>query len=53
MRAELEKDMDLFTELDRDVNAALQPARQRLGIKDQWLEEHMKKIMQEMKAGDD
>lgn len=52
MRAELENDMNLFTELDRDVNAALQPARQRLGIKDQWLEEHMKKIMQEIKAGD-
>jgi hypothetical protein len=40
-----------FATVDREVNAALLPVRQRLGIKEEWLEEHTKKMMQEMKDG--
>jgi hypothetical protein len=53
MRAELEDDMNRFEVLDRDVNAALLPARQRLGAKDAWLQELMKKLMQQIEASED
>ncbi len=53
MRAELKADMNMFEKLDRDVNAALLPARKRLGIKDEWLEAHSKKIIAEVEAGDE
>lgn len=49
LRTELEADMNLFAQVDREVNAALLPVRQKLGIKEEWLEEHTKKMVQEMK----
>jgi hypothetical protein len=48
MRGELEVDMEAFEKLDADVNAALRPARQRLGIKEEWLQAHFEKVMKQL-----
>ena len=52
MREELQKDMELFEQLDREINTAMLPIRQRLGIKDKWLQQHYEKIMQDIMSSE-
>jgi hypothetical protein len=52
MRDELMQDSDNFGALDRQINAALVSHRKSLGIKDEWLENHFRKMMQELREND-
>ena len=51
MRAELQKDAETFGQLDREIEAVMQPARKILGIDDDMLEAHTKRMIQKMKDG--
>jgi hypothetical protein len=52
MRDELQKDMELFEQLDREINTAMLPVRQRLGIKDEWLQQHYEKMMRDIMSSE-
>jgi hypothetical protein len=51
MRRELSQDTEMFTQLDRDIDAAMKPTRSKLGISDKMLERYYEKMMNEIKDG--
>ena len=52
MRAELYEDSQMFGQLDRDIDAAMKGTRAKLGIDDAILEEHSRRMIDKMKAGE-
>lgn len=52
MISELQADSDCFEKLDEDIQAALKPTRQKLGIKDEWLEAHVQAHLAKTKSID-
>jgi hypothetical protein len=51
MREELATDRDMFTQMDRDLDAAMKPVRAKLRISDEMLERYTEKMMQQIKDG--
>ena len=51
MRDELTADRDMFTQVDRDLDAAMKPARAKLQISKEMLKRHTEKVMQQIKDG--
>jgi len=52
MIAELEADRELFRSVDKELQEATKPVRQRLGIKDEWLQAHTAKIIERLERGE-
>jgi hypothetical protein len=52
MRAELYEDSEAFGKLDRDIDAAMKTTRENLGIDDEVLEAHSRRMIEKMKAGE-
>jgi hypothetical protein len=52
MIAELEADRELFLSADEKLQKATQPIRQRLGIKDEWLQAQTDKIIAKVERGE-
>jgi len=51
MRDELLADAHSFGKLDRDIDAAMKAAREKLGIDDRILEEYSEAMIEKIKAG--
>lgn len=51
MRVELEHDTEMFLSLDREVDRAMKPSRENLGISDEMLESNFRKFRERIEAG--
>jgi hypothetical protein len=52
MREELQKDMDMFHQVDREIDAAMSSTRKKLKIDDKVLVSYNEKFMQKVMAGE-
>ena len=52
MIAELEADQALFRDVDQELDETLAPKRRELGIRDERIEEHFERMLQQVSQND-
>lgn len=50
LREELQKDIEIFEQIDIEINTAFFPARKNFRIKDRWLTQHFENMTRELLA---